>query len=960
MCRTLLFDANRDIAACTHEPKKHCWRAHHWHGDCRDSERPLQTRAVNFISLDQYVRFPIERPSQTNPSDGGILSGFIATFVANFRLRDLRRCSHPLALMTDLYHRRARRKTPRRNSRMARWRGLSFESLPVPASSAHFAPRVFVRRPMSATALCVANVFVDRYQPAYAHCCTRVCPAADASQFAHIARVIFDGLEPGLAGMKQGISSMASFAWPSSFWHDTRAVVTQLTSSRLHARQPDRSCCKTHWNPSLLGRLTPPTTLSTFRRGWHHRNHVGSRAGLSDTELSGLNNLSLVLEVRPRESDLLGGENPEIPHADLLHCIFTWMQSSPAQVTTSFASALMIRCRNSAFFAPRTTTLAQPQAHLSWLWWSVPWPTVRTPTDVASTPHDRLNGWCWDCPSKTTFSQIPRRMRTSFEQHHSGTHILHGDGSWRQHQYLISHPRQSHDDHMVSSIQQQPNFDGTAIEFTNMRPKSIEVDLRRLLCAKMETATILDSWSTQPTIETLAVVTFTPLVALFYVRKQFLFWSEWLLVHFPPLVDVGADLQPFSDGVVALISKKKSVPVHFMGRRSNVHSLLCQHHRRIHIDMFPLTCIHQHLILHASRCRPVLVTALSDFHLRFKYHVQCVVLDHVSNADTLQLWILRTHSCSLRRFLPHLPELWMWPETEFAQLLSQTMMKVFLLFLGVCSCPPQNRRLPRQVPCYRSCYDACPQIFKNPQPFAASAPSLSTVPFEGTLGKSKILLFFPVCKISEAMNGLLWASVRSRPATAPFWKAVLQRLSAPLFWQPHSVSVRLPRLHHRPGQIRHIHRRGCPWRARLRSDAFACPTRSILFIWGNGSDAIFDWLDTTDQGPEKAFQTLHTMMETTPDGKLDSRGRNKHKCGPRDPWNLWNTSYSQAKNNLIVRTGTITSATSSHPCSCTRRSCRSCCVGSLRRCGAWHTLARHQEGGFHVRGGQMAWRFFFF
>ena len=54
----------------------------------------------------------------------------------------------------------------------------------------------------------------------------------------------------------------------------------------------------------------------------------------------------------------------------------------------------------------------------------------------------------------------------------------------------------------------------------------------------------------------------------------------------------------------------------------------------------------------------------------------------------------------------------------------------------------------------------------------------------------------------------------------------------------------------------------------------------------------------------------------------------------------------------------MTSATSSHTCSCTRRSCRSCCVGPLRRCGAWHTLARHQEGGCHVRGGQMDWRFF--
>ena len=43
-------------------------------------------------------------------------------------------------------------------------------------------------------------------------CCERVCPAADASQIARVARVIFDGLGPGLAGMWESILSVASFA----------------------------------------------------------------------------------------------------------------------------------------------------------------------------------------------------------------------------------------------------------------------------------------------------------------------------------------------------------------------------------------------------------------------------------------------------------------------------------------------------------------------------------------------------------------------------------------------------------------------------------------------------------------------------------------------------------------------------------------------------------------------------
>ena len=159
MCVTVLFEANRDIAACFCQ---------------RTSPRSIvdvpitdmaiaeERKAVTFISLDQYVRFPIERFAETNPSDGGILLGFTATFVANFRLRVLRGCSHSLALMTDLYHRRARRKTPRRNRRMTlveeACRSSHYRCQPVQLTSLH---------------ACSSG---GRCQPSYAHCCTRVCP----------------------------------------------------------------------------------------------------------------------------------------------------------------------------------------------------------------------------------------------------------------------------------------------------------------------------------------------------------------------------------------------------------------------------------------------------------------------------------------------------------------------------------------------------------------------------------------------------------------------------------------------------------------------------------------------------------------------------------------------------------------------------------------------------------------
>ena len=93
--------------------------------------------------------------------------------------------------------------------------------------------------------------------------------------------------------------------------------------------------------------------------------------------------------------------------------------------------------------------------------------------------YDRLDGWC-------ELSQIPRRMHM-------------------EHQNLIGHPRQSHDDHMVNSVQLPQNFAGP-VESTNMRPKCIDIGSRTDV-----TASILDSWSTQPPLKTSSVVTYTPL-----------------------------------------------------------------------------------------------------------------------------------------------------------------------------------------------------------------------------------------------------------------------------------------------------------------------------------------------------------------------------------------------------------------------------------------------------------------
>ena len=80
-------------------------------------------------------------------------------------LRVLRRCSHPLALITDLYHRRARRKTPRRNRRMTlveeACRSNHSRCQPVQRTSLHE---------------CSSG---GRCLPTYAHCCTRVRQAAD-------------------------------------------------------------------------------------------------------------------------------------------------------------------------------------------------------------------------------------------------------------------------------------------------------------------------------------------------------------------------------------------------------------------------------------------------------------------------------------------------------------------------------------------------------------------------------------------------------------------------------------------------------------------------------------------------------------------------------------------------------------------------------------------------------------
>ena len=85
--------------------------------------------------------------------------------MANFRLRDLRRCSHPLALMTDLYHRRARRKTPRRNRRMTlveeACRSNHCRCQPVQRTSLH---------------ACSSG---GRCLPTYVQGCTRVRQAAD-------------------------------------------------------------------------------------------------------------------------------------------------------------------------------------------------------------------------------------------------------------------------------------------------------------------------------------------------------------------------------------------------------------------------------------------------------------------------------------------------------------------------------------------------------------------------------------------------------------------------------------------------------------------------------------------------------------------------------------------------------------------------------------------------------------
>ena len=114
VCVTALSEANRDMAACFCKRTGSRSIVDVPTTDMSIEETRNERRTVTFMSIDRYAWHPMERLAQTSPSDGGILSSVIATFVANFRITEMQRWSHPLALMTDLYHRRAHRKTQRR------------------------------------------------------------------------------------------------------------------------------------------------------------------------------------------------------------------------------------------------------------------------------------------------------------------------------------------------------------------------------------------------------------------------------------------------------------------------------------------------------------------------------------------------------------------------------------------------------------------------------------------------------------------------------------------------------------------------------------------------------------------------------------------------------------------------------------------------------------------------------
>ena len=120
---------------------------------------------------------------------------------------------------------------------------------------------------------------------------------------------------------------------------------------------------------------------------------------------------------------------------------------------------------------------------------------MHPPTDVASTPRSIhmivwmvgasspkfLDGCTWRHTHLAWWWELP----TTPEPHRS--------------------PAPVHDDHMVNSVQLPQNCAGP-VESTNMGRTCIEIGFQTDV-----TASILDSWSTQPSLKTSSVVTYTPL-----------------------------------------------------------------------------------------------------------------------------------------------------------------------------------------------------------------------------------------------------------------------------------------------------------------------------------------------------------------------------------------------------------------------------------------------------------------
>ena len=135
--------------------------------------------------------------------------------------------------------------------------------------------------------------------------------------------------------------------------------------------------------------------------------------------------------------------------------------------------------------------------------------------------------------------------------------------------------------------------------------------------------------------------------------------SESFVVCRVVLLDVGCHLQSVNNETPSLIQDKSTdvsyalssnqipAPAYFLDRPYQKH--VCFHFDfrcRIHLDLFCFHFVHQHVIVHANRFRPVLVTTLSELrHASHQFQnvsidhdcVPCVLLNIFSHPVTLPL-----------------------------------------------------------------------------------------------------------------------------------------------------------------------------------------------------------------------------------------------------------------------------------------------------------------------------------